>query len=154
MKEFFHGWRRKAGVVTLVGALAFMVLWIRGIVVTEMFCTGTGNGLMYHSLVLGRNGIRWERNQSDGELGWMEGWTSHMPSWPNDPLHGYTVPTVIEWRLQFGGFDFGRFHEQEYTASVVEWWAIPYWSTVIPLTLLSAYLILWKARKRDTVHPI
>jgi hypothetical protein len=27
-------------------------------------------------------------------------------------------------------------------------WHIPYWSLTIPLTLLSAYLILWKPRKR------
>jgi hypothetical protein len=27
---------------------------------------------------------------------------------------------------------------------------IPYWSIMLPLTLLSAYLILWKPRKRDS----
>ncbi|HEY4263043.1 MAG TPA: hypothetical protein VGM98_22975 [Schlesneria sp.] len=29
MRTFFYGWRRKAGVVTLVMALAFMGLWMR-----------------------------------------------------------------------------------------------------------------------------
>ncbi len=28
-------------------------------------------------------------------------------------------------------------------------WAVPYWTFVVPLTLLSVYLILWRPRKRE-----
>jgi len=35
MKEFFQGWRRKIGVVTLVMALVFMAGWVRSLVVED-----------------------------------------------------------------------------------------------------------------------
>lgn len=36
MWSFFHGWRRKAGVVTLVMALAMAAAWVRSCVVDDL----------------------------------------------------------------------------------------------------------------------
>lgn len=37
---------------------------------------------------------------------------------------------------------------ERYNLIVIERWTVSYWSLILPLTLLSAYLILWKPRKR------
>ena len=34
-----------------------------------------------------------------------------------------------------------------------EFWIIPHWSIVLPLTLLSAYLLLWKPRPKTKGEP-
>src|SRR5262249_54008008 len=37
MREFFRGWRRKAGCVVLAWACAFMGWWVRSVTVTDEF---------------------------------------------------------------------------------------------------------------------
>ena len=40
MREFFRGWRRKAGCVTLVMALVFMAGWIRRLLISDILLIG------------------------------------------------------------------------------------------------------------------
>lgn len=100
MREFFHGWRRKAGVITLGLALAVMGLWIRSRIVDDQF---TVCGMQFKS-----------------------------------------YGGVFE-RSDFLFLDVDRFGSSE--AREV-FWSLQYAWVAIPLTLLSAYLILWKPRKR------
>jgi len=43
------------------------------------------------------------------------------------------------WRWRFLGF--GRFHQTYSPTRSLQGWFVPYWSIVIPLTLLSAWLL-------------
>jgi hypothetical protein len=95
MHTFFHGWRRKAGVVTLVMALVFAAIWVGGISEPR-------------SLVLNLAGQDHQFTTDSGRLIWIseDGFYSRLSSTSLD------VPTLA-------------------------------------MALLSAYLILWKPRKRD-----
>ena len=76
-----------------------------------------------------------------------------------DYMRHYSLPLgdpsgfdKILWRRTWCGFDFGKSRQTfswGHNYEVVEiwrWWSIPYWSIIIPLTLLSAYLLLSKPR--------
>jgi len=108
MFAIFEGWRRKAGVVTLVTACVLMGWWIRSltshdfIVIWELSITSECGEVLF--------GIRDVR-------------FSKSPSWDTVPYEG------AHYGLQ-SGQQFG---------------VVPYWLIVLPLTLLSAYLLLSKA---------
>ena len=94
MGDFFKGWRRKAGVVTLAMAMLLTDAWIRSI--------STRDSVGFR--LFGKWNVAASEEQS---LQW-----------------GAEVPSTILWNV----------------------WTVPYWSIVLPLTLLSAWLILAKPR--------
>lgn len=123
-----------------------MVGWIRGYRVRDEVCFGDGEALLYHSLNFCRNGIRWEKHESDNNLGFMPWWHCQPPADATDVIQGWVIPIVIDWRWQSSGFDFGTFHDADQPEYQVKFWTIPYWSIVIPLTLISLWLLLPKPR--------
>ena len=127
MGEFFRGWRRKVGCVTLLMACVFMSAWVRSMMIGDfLHRTGTGNGFI-------------EAESSNGFLIW---WSSSKPLFTKQPPPlcwvtgnlSNSLKIQEQWPLirQFGNRSFV---------------AVPYWSVVIPLTLLSAYLLFSKPRK-------
>ena len=126
MHIFLHGWRRKAGVVSLVVACVSMGIWFRS--------TFKGDYLRQE-----RGSISHVFISADGELkslswkssGQLKGNDISLGLSPGFLSKSYTT-TVNE--LTTSNVSFREFH-------------LPYWSITIPLTLLSAYLILWKPRK-------
>jgi len=58
MREFVKGWRRKAGCVTLVMALAFTCLWVRTNVIVDRVHFTIGD--RRHTIFSGLGGIIWE----------------------------------------------------------------------------------------------
>ncbi len=131
MREFFHGWRRKAGCVTLVLALVFMGAWLRSYIVEDRLAFTTGDFRHAISSFQGRVGWdRWLDSPPSVGVAWSSEWRNlNMPIRAR-PTHFKARPGSILGKLQF------------------ESRAVPYWPFAIPLTLLSAYLILWKPRKR------
>ena len=126
MGEFFRGWRRKVGVVTLVMALVAMVGWIRSGFVDEWVAVCLGERTLF-VLVSTWRGLS------------LESWPGMPPDSPpflwrsnqHNPSDGLTP-------------DDGQLR-------------IPYCFIVIPLTLLSAFLLLTKPRKsiqKKTDEPI
>lgn len=108
MHIFFYGWRRKAGVVALVMALALVCLWIR-------------SGVAYCSTSLRLHGSQYTLFSHNGG--------------------------VTFWHQK--ETDFGYKETEWLTPSIVaQRPGCSYPVIVLPLTLLSAYLILWKPRKR------
>jgi hypothetical protein len=101
MHTFFHGWRRKAGVVTLVMACVFLCEWMSSRVHRRDFLLEM-DGPRYLILRSHDGAVRMVR-----EL------------WPGPR----------------------RIRAEEILV-------IPYVAIVLALTLLSAYLMLWKQRKR------
>jgi len=100
MLAFFHGWRRKMGVATLVFGCVFMALWVRSYAVFDSY--------EYRS-----------NTHLDSNAGALSCVTD---------LYRYQLAT---------------------RPSPIVHWNIPYWSIVLPLTLLSAYLLLSKPRSKS-----
>jgi len=146
MSEFFRGWRRKIGFVTLVMALCFMAGWVRSLIigdilrfpVREITCQYASNGGVFTIESLSPDGLqpaRWLWNTtpvdhtseydffSDGaEFDWL--WVSgdflcYNKKWKNPG----TIPYVYSYCV-----------------------AAPYWSITVPLTLISLWLLLSKPR--------
>jgi hypothetical protein len=71
MREFFHGWRRKAGVMTLVVALSAAGVWVRASVLCEQIDIQIGH--RHHMITLAHDGLAWL--SMDGHL--RRGWIHH-----------------------------------------------------------------------------
>ena len=123
MREFFNGWRRKLGVVTLVMACVVVISWVRSCLRDESaFIRFERLAIFFHH----ENGrfVVWRDVMANEGVpfGWETG----------DRIDGShaSTKTPPQWILN------------AQTA------AGQHWVLATPLTLLSAYLILWKPRKR------
>lgn len=141
MREFFKGWRRKVGCVALVMALALMTGWLRSQFVFDDFNirAGTMNSFSIESK---RQSLCFcwvqdnSESKSESEIT-IPFWMTHDPS-----IRGTEVPldqAVGEFRWLSNLSD-------EYPRGIIL--SGPYWSVTMPLTLLSAYLLLWNPRQR------
>jgi hypothetical protein len=142
--------------VTLVLACVFMAVWIRSTNDLDDFAVRFSN---QRGVIFGTEDCGF----------YVKRYTSQDPDVleepPEDRFEFWTTPTSTLdpqseglwnpgcWRIssdqKFCGFRYARFG-----GNAVEILLIPCWSIVLPLTLLSAYLILWKPRKKpeDTPH--
>ena len=144
MGEFFKGWRRKIGCVALVMALVFMGGWVRSTVVQDEVRISLG----YLPLFF---------NSCNGTLTW---WQLHQL----DAVPAYSF--ALEWRCttetRGRTFSFSKYvtpqqgKTENPTGVFVErakWgpmlinWTADYWSFTIPLTVLSAYLLIWPGKQ-------
>jgi hypothetical protein len=153
MSDFFHGWRRKAGCVTLVMACVVTSAWIRSLYLRERFERGSLNKLT----IISANGsfrVQWRQ----WEIGILRGgWWEHafgnrdVPRGINaidndwNPMEGQD----IQWRAEFAGFHCGKGLAWGGHGSTATCYSciVPYLPTAVPLTILSAYLLLWPAKR-------
>ena len=144
MLSFFHGWRRKAGVVLLVMALAFFGVWMRSyFFCDEVSFPSDASALCFDSV---RGGFNWYR-LTPCQTGSGVQWNSFNLARMN--ATGTWSTTNVDWRWDFGGFSFGvGTLKSDAPKTQIELWHFPFWALVLPPTLLSAYLILWKPQKR------
>lgn len=127
MHIFFHGWRRKVGCVTLVMSLAVMGLWMRSRIVCDLFGIPIGE----------RQTVLWSL---DGKAYWF-GCNADGGDW-----FGLTSRQLNQKVLD--GVNRQRAELAQQPAMEYKEWSVPYLPVAIGLTLLSAYLILWKPRKQ------
>ena len=168
MREFFTGWRKKIGAVTLVMALMIVAVWIRSFRSTDIVNLHSipNTSLMFISE---RSGIvfLWMNNEApqftDGRLD-----DSYVLLGQNLRLN-QIMPRELqpEWKFEWLGFQYGNardvkgaaawvadIHEvfgstvkaSDFKGLIASVLVIPHWSVVMPLTLLSAYLLLSKPR--------
>lgn len=125
MREFFQGWRRKAGVVALVVACVLAVLWGRTILVADVVQAGpVGFGSV-------RGGMFW--------------YGFH----PNEPWRWETIPDE-DIESSDRNKSLAEILHDEFAAESAGgevYGYVLYWWLILPLTALSAYLILWPQRK-------
>lgn len=148
MGEFFRGWRRKAGLVTLAMATLFLMLWFRSHLIADFITTGTSND-SHHGVSSAGGYVVWTRNRSDSLLGhparlsWLS--RTHQRSI-------LTLPEDFQISAQrtFFGAEFTTMRREAITAS---FWKVSYLWFILPLTLLSACLILGKTRKATAATP-
>jgi len=136
MGELFHGWRRKLGVVTLVMACVLMAGWIRSETI--------GDDITFR---LGKCGheIRSERSRITSISTWVRD-SRWLPE--NEWTTGFSpeVDSGSIWdRIGFL-YNVCENNDADSNLSFQRLLMVPYWSIVIPLTLLSAYLLLGKPR--------
>jgi hypothetical protein len=144
MCEFFRGWRRKIGVLTLLMACLLAAAWVRSLIITDLICIPFGQ-LTEEVFVSEEGKLTWQRIREE------------------DPA---SVPTHLLWKCFYsgvGGVDdddppvshcrFLGIEVGEYTSKQMgsafpsAFCSIPYWLFVIPLTLVSVFLMLSKPRK-------
>ena len=138
MREFFRGWRRKAGVVSLVIACALGGMWCRSFSVQDSF--GWGDSIPELPIWFASNeGV--VVAIAEIPIGWSTFRTS-ISTWQTEKATpwGKFFPSDIIWGFQFCGIGYGHAEFQFLT--------LPYGSITIPMTLLSVYLLLWRSRKR------
>ena len=152
MGEFFKGWRRKIGLVTLALAMVLMCGWFRSYSASDWLSIHTGEftiqslASMDCSLVWG--GIDGRESKFVPNIHMWH--TGEAISIDDDRLH-----KDGRQRFRWLGFEVVDFYEEYYVGDMQPplatvrstIWIFPYWSLVLPLTLLSAWLILMKPRK-------
>ncbi len=150
MSEFFRGWRRKFGVVTLVMAFVFMVGWVRSVYQSDIltFPNDDYNSEIWHS---GGNHLAW--------VTYARRHPNNLPSWPTWETFQYSErikvrnaheTAGINWNWRVFGFGYGTLDTID--KSRLTFRIAPYWSIVMPLTLLSTYLLLVKSREAIKNH--
>ena len=149
MREFFHGWRRKVGVVTLVMACGVAGLWVRSQQMRDSLQVRVADNAA-HLFISNESELVWQsmRHEATDEV----------------QLRRFAISRTLvsENRVYVANRRRGT-ETEDYSHSVSfrtitgSWtgnkiqlaaWRFPHWALVIPLTILSAYLILWKPRKR------
>ena len=155
---YFKPLRRKIGVLTLLLACVFAAGWVRSITRVDriVICCSRlsrqqfktdGDGFWYLREVSQRPVTFAHVQMFDWRLPAFHGW----PGWPYRE-ESWNFQT--DWRWQAIGFDLGKFHFQDEGISQgARRWSVAirvrFWSIVIPLSLLSAYLLLSKPRTRN-----
>ena len=150
MGDIFKGWRRKIGVLTLVLACAFMIGWVRSV-----FCEDV--------LTLINFPRQWAVDSLSGHFGLFT-WENpedrfrfapiiHWDRFPMFPAHESVTEELIQSAVNNSSGYFGRDVVSHTIISIV----VPYWSIVLSLTALSAFLLLAKPgqpAQRKTAEPM
>ena len=170
MKEFFRGWRRKVGVVTLLMACVAMGGWVRSLYfIDSMAITLTKNRYSARSY---RHQILWDHQHVDvGKL--YHPFFSKFSVAIAELTQPFAEPLdelrERDWCIVAGDFYIASGTEVagyyslfvpkpgppvRYSVVIAQ---TPYWSVTIPLTLASLWLLLSKPRKstqKKTAGPI
>lgn len=177
MLTFFHGWRRKTGCITLVMACALCPLWFRSLTRFDRI-DGWIVSRLVHGYIVSTNGdlniIRRFPLPPDHARNSL-----HLKKWIAwettfaDPIYLVLLertayesgPTVngrpdcwiefdVAWRFDLGGLHFGQGRHRTWEEWDVQLWTFPYWTLILPLAILAAYLILWTPKKAKRPAPI
>ena len=152
MGEFFEGWRRKIGVVMLLMALVFVGGWVRSLTIQDSFLCHRDDhsGFFVNS---NQGCLSWNRihELQPEQLRFADRYfTGDAASFDR------FLNNEVNWHWKTCGFEFGE-TTQHNSRVRSEFGVVPYWSIVIPLTLLSAWLLLIKPRsshRKKITEPI
>ena len=145
MGEFFGPWKSRIGMFTLALACILMVGWVRSLSIKDEISLRT-NPAVTHHFISNRCRLAWKTVTVDDPVS-IRFTTRFYFSTPAREELFYRGPRVDWiWRREFLGSEFGRF-----TPDGPPWeeeiWIIPYWSAVVPLTLISVWFFISKSRR-------
>jgi len=142
MTEFFHDWRRKAGVVALVMSCMFAVGWIRSLDIQDSIRIHLTVDT-YSELVSGCGWLEQTFCNVQGDF-MLYGpiWQSSAVT-PGNSLHYLTDYNLLSEK-RFCGFEYSEYQHRAGIYFSIR--RIPYWLLVILLAALSAHLLLGKPR--------
>jgi len=154
MLTYLHGWRRKMGVATLVMACVFMVGRTRSLHYIDAVDFGSGWNRST-SIISVDSSIYWANYNDKGYD------SSSLPKFgcmeiPHSPVNGTYWNPRRYWGINLNGLRTGRLEvsvDQVDGAKAVRCGLVHYMTLVIPLTLLSAYLLLVPARPKPKPQP-
>lgn len=141
MLAFFHSWRRRIGCATLVMSLVFVTGWIRSLVVMDVLLVHSGTHTMEHCVSV------------DHSFVWGRVRKANANSVIRYPVFATNAPHSLDSFLELAnlrcdwnwlGFAVGELNVPTADRFNHTIWIIPYWSLVIPLTSLAAWLLLAK----------
>ena len=161
MGEFFNGWRKNAGVVTLLMALAFMGGWGRSFININRF-NFSAAGYNFHWLGSFNGSIAWQRIVPNDTSNWSTDLNENARELfleNAEAVAEHLLGTIlnhenkIEWKHRFLGFEIGEYRQAGALGTIeVTIWKLSYWSLITPLTLISAFLLLSKHRKSNQIN--
>ena len=142
--SYFKPWRRKIGVGTLVMACVAMAGWVRSeLAIDSLTFPVGGNSVVRLSSQPGRFiWFSWKNRQNVLSSEPM-GWHSYTRNLEDDPIPSY-AEYPFSSRVSKG---------LSKNTPTKKYWILWYWSIVIPLTLLSAYLLISKPRLAKQAAP-
>jgi hypothetical protein len=143
---YFKPWRRKVGVVTLILACVFAAGWARSYSTVDYFTLNSSMSLIFVS--------------GSGSFCLTTGRSGRHINTPGEPVVMYISPVSYLWRPVGSGARKLEFVWYNYRAPKVEIYRssgpgtekriemIPFWCVLLPIALLSAWLLLSKPRQR------
>lgn len=151
MRDFFRGWKHKAGCLTLMLACVFAAGWVRSrsqydLVMLpwqdDTYCIESAWGAMD----FGRLTVHDNRTRATWKSDPISATTWRWRDQHGNPMLVDHLSEVeeIEWRWDWGGFHFGAGNTGQ--SRGVDF-IFPYWSFAVPLTLVSAILLFSKSRQ-------
>ena len=149
MREFFRGWRRKVGVVTLLMACVFMSGWVRSRAISDNLRFIYANSRIK---IWSSSGYLESTHRSQPEA-LFSSWSHRLEFRRNyfPEIHRPLGIISANDRWECCGFFAGAtqiyFLDPMIPALLLNGVAMRYWSIVIPLTLISPWLLLRKPRK-------
>jgi hypothetical protein len=165
MREFFRGSRRKVGLGFLVIALVFMSAWTRSLLISDEFdfpdryhISNSNTYVICDRLISAGNAFSWHRIHTPIEFEFeSQPYNSHLTPEPifldwrtlvrtewTTSAHGRTNESQLKWR-RWGGLYIGESNLPDGRREVA--FIVHYWSIIIPLTLISCWLLLSTPRK-------
>ena len=153
MGEHFHGWRRKVGAVTLALALVFMVGWIRSFSEVDQI-EFLKDAQTLHVVYSCPAGIGWTMCREirvvpkfTVGIGKFNSRTFHSNNHNGAYPFGWNAKP---WESDWLGFrKISVYIEKGTTLEALKIWIVAYASIVIPLTLLSGFLLFGKRRSES-----
>ena len=142
MKEFFRGWRRRAGCITLMMALTIVALWMRGQFVSDLVVIPSNTrGLTFGTGFFGFGVEFTEVEVTPRAFSWR---TLPKPTFAQitegDRYNAAVFGPNRYWKWAFSGLQVVKVEDTRRIG-------MSHWMLIVPLTLISAYLILWKRRQ-------
>lgn len=136
MRDLFQGWRRKVGCVALVMACIITGLWVRTLFFADQLQCVIGGRTNY--LISFRSGFCWMSVDGDASMMWTTITTEKLQSM-------YDQQTIPQISSSFVA---------QHSASGLHPGCcyLLYWWLALPLTLVAAYLILWKPQPKEPPH--
>ena len=141
MRELFNGWRRKVGILTLLLACLFVAGMMRALVIGDRIHAKLGD---HHYCFISSDGLfRLTRYIADDP--------APTVMWQSRPAKSGGVTDVVDeapimWIRHWIWYGFEVGYGDFRTGTVpISVFATPHW-VAIPLTLLSAFLLLYKPR--------
>ena len=153
MGEFFHGWRRKVGAVTLILALVFTAGWIRSFSEVDQI-EFLKDAQMLHAVYSCPAGIGWTTCR---EIRVVPKFTIGIGKFNSRTFHSNNRNGAYPfgwnakpWESDWLGFrKISVYIEKGTTLEALKIWIVAYASIVIPLTLLSGFLLFGKRRSES-----
>jgi hypothetical protein len=167
MGNFFHGWRRKTGLIFLVAALAIAGLWFRSFATTDLinFHTGRDRVQLFAS---DKSRMIWMSMDDPDHVVALDTAYDSLKTTPT----GFLARFETEWRWQCCGFQLGSGRESLPTWGgsigdgiemmipmkpsflVPTILVIPYWSLVLLLTVASVTVLFSKSRRSNVASTL